>query len=77
MDAWLATDEGAPYARDYRITVLAYGPSSTLTPPAVYDEASGEWKPSSPDVRCHDRVVPWYAPLEIDYNYTIFEKQNQ
>jgi hypothetical protein len=21
--------------------------------------------------------MPWYAPLEIDYNYTIFEKQNQ
>ena len=77
MDAWLATDEGKPYARDYRITVLGYGPSSTLRPPAVYDESAGEWKPSSPDVVCHDRVVPWFAPLEINYNYTIFEKQNK
>ncbi len=77
MDAWLETDEGKPYARDYRITVLGYGPSSTLRPPAVYDEIKGEWKPSSPDVVCHKRVVPWYAPLEMDYNYTIFEKQNQ
>ena len=77
MDAWLATDEGKPYARDYRITVLGYGPASTLRPPAVQDEVTGEWKPSSPDVVCHDRVVPWYAPLEIDYNYTIFDKQNE
>ena len=77
MDAWLATEEGKPYARDYRITVLAYGPSSTLRPPAVKDESTGEWKPASNDVVCGARVVPWYAPLEIDYNYTIFEKKNQ
>lgn len=77
MDEWLATDEGKPYARDYRITVLGYGPSSTLRPPAVYDESTEKWKPSSNDVICHNRVVPWFAPLEINYNYTIFEKQNQ
>lgn len=77
MDAWLETDEGKPYARDYRITVLGYGPASTLRPPAVYDESKGEWKPSSPDVVCHKRVVPWYAPLEIDYNYTIFDTKNK
>ena len=77
MDAWLETEEGKPYARDYRITVLGYGPSSTLRPPAVYDESKGEWKPVSSDVICHKRVVPWYAPLEINYNYTIFEKQNR
>lgn len=77
MDAWLATEEGKPYARDYRITVLGYGPNSTLRPPAVYDESTGEWEPSSNDVVCHKRVVPWYAPLEINYNYTIFEQQNR
>lgn len=77
MDAWLATDEGKPYARDYRVTVLAYGPSSTLAPPARYNEATAQWEPTSSDVICHDRVIPWYAPLEIDYNYTIFEKNNQ
>ena len=77
MDAWLATDEGKAYARDYRITILAYGTAATLNPPAVYDEDKGEWKPTSPDVICHDRVMPWFAPLEMDYNYTIFEDKNK
>ena len=77
MDAWFETEEGAPYVRDYRITVLAYGLSSTLNPPAKQDAATGEWKPTSPDVVCHDRVMPFFAPLEINYNYTIFETQNQ
>ncbi|MBE7100862.1 MAG: DUF4838 domain-containing protein [Clostridiales bacterium] len=77
MDAWLATEEGKPYARDYKISVLAYGTSSTLRPPAVYDENKKEWKPTSPDVICHERVMPWFAPLEVDYNYTIFEDVNK
>ena len=64
MDAWLATEEGKPYARDYKITVLAYGLSSTLRPPAVYDENEKVWKPTSEDVRCHERVMPFFAPLD-------------
>ena len=75
MDEWLKTEEGKPYYRDYRITVLAYGIS--LAPPAKYNEASGKWEPSAPEMKCHPRVMPWFAPLEINHNYTIFDEENK
>ena len=82
IDAWLESDEGKPYARDYRITVLSYG--VTLLPPAYYNENKKQWEPylsenapeGTPYAICSDRVMPWYAPLEIDYNYSIFDNVN-
>lgn len=75
LDAWMQTEEGKPYARDYRISVLSYG--ITLLPPATYNESKGIWEPNAPEVVCNDRVIPWYAPLEINYNYTIFDNVNK
>lgn len=74
MDAWLQTEEGKPYDREYRITILAYG--ITLVPPTKYNAAKDKFEASAPEVICNKKVMPWYAPLEMNHNYTLFDSVN-
>ena len=73
VDDWLATEEGKPYDREYYMLLLSYG--MTLQPPVKKDN-DGNWVAIDDSVKCYKRVVPWYAPLEIDYQLELFDKGN-
>ncbi|MBQ3493301.1 MAG: DUF4838 domain-containing protein [Clostridia bacterium] len=74
IDEWMETPEGTPYKRDYKILLLAYG--MTLIPPTVKNK-NGEWTAVAPEVICDKKVSPWYAPIEMDYNLSLYAEENK
>ena len=75
VDAWLETEEGKAYQREYYLMILSYG--MTLQPPARYNETTEAWEPIDNSVICHKRVIPQYAPLEIDYQQELYSSVNK
>lgn len=68
MDAWLLSAEGKPYFRDYRIMFLSYGLS--LSAPTRYNEQTKTYE-GIDGIKCHDKVMPWFAPIELNYTQKI------
>ncbi len=75
IDAWFLTEEGKSYQRDYRLLLLSYG--MTLIPPTKYDSVAKKWVPIDDSVVCGDKVMPWYAPLETDYQVSLYDEKNK
>lgn len=75
IEEWLDTAEGAPYDREYYLCILSYG--MTLEPPTIYNEATGKYEPIDDSVIMHEKVVPWYAPLEMDHQIEVYHKDNE
>ncbi len=72
VDAWMNTEEGAPYKRDFRILFFAY--HATNAAPVVYDEATKEYKASAPEVVCHPNVAVYFAETNGDYTQNFHDE---
>lgn len=64
VQAWMETEEGKPYARDFDILYFAYHKS--VEPPVKYDEATGKYVPVDETVIPADHTLPFLAPIEMD-----------
>ena len=64
LDAWMQTDEGKPYARDFEIRYWIY--HKTIEPPVKLDE-NGNYVPIDETVIPHDHTMPILAPLDMDF----------
>lgn len=65
VTAWMETEEGAPYARDYRILFFAY--HATNKPPVTYDAATDTFSRVDDSVVCDDHVAVYFAETNGDY----------
>ncbi len=74
MSAWMETDEGKPYARDFKIVFLAY--QKTLTPPTTYNEKTKQYELIDGLV-CNDRTAVMFAPGDMDFQKSLFDKDNE
>jgi len=74
LDAWMLTTEGKPFSRDYRIMFLSYGLS--LTAPTKYNTQTKKYE-GIDGIKCHDRVMPWFAPIELNYTQKIDNEINK
>ena len=72
VDAWMNSEEGAPYKRDFRILFFAY--HATNAAPVVYDEATKEYKASAPEVVCHPNVAVYFAETNGDYTQNFHDE---
>ena len=71
LDAWLATEEGAPYNRDYlTIEPLVY--LNYDSPPVKTDERGNKYA----TIQCVPGVKPFYAPLPMDWTTSIYDPKN-
>lgn len=61
LQAWMETEEGKPYARDFKLLFLAY--EDTLVAPT--------------GIECNDRLSVMFAPIEMDYQNSLYHKQNK
>lgn len=79
IEAWMETEEGKPYKRDFQISFLAY--DFTLKPPVneIVDEKTGEvtYVPVDESVVCRENVVPIFAPIQMDYQQSIYSEANK
>ena len=73
VDEWLATEEGAPYDRDYRIFFLAY--NKTLAAPVNYDAKTDTFS-TIDGLRCHKHVSVYIAPIERSFVKSVTEEEN-
>ena len=74
VEAWMETPEGQPYARDFKITFLAY--TTTEAAPVKYDEKTDTFTPVDDTVICGDHVQVMFAPINMDYQNSIYEEVN-
>ena len=75
VDAWMASEEGKPYARDYQIMFLGY--LKTLQPPVYYDESTKTYKPVDESVVCSPHAGVMFAPMEMCSQHSINSKCNK
>ena len=77
IETWMETEEGKPYARDFRIMLLAY--YNTIVPPAKYNSSTQKWEPvdNSSYAVCDSRVVPWFAPIWLQYFSSLKSEKNK
>ena len=75
LEAWMNTDEGLPYKRDFKILFLAY--DKTIKPPTKYNETTKKYELIDETVLCNDNVAPIFAPIQMDYQQTIFSDANE
>lgn len=61
LSVWMESEEGKPYARDYKILFLAY--EATLTAPK--------------GVTLNDHLSVMFAPIAFDYQNSLYHKQNE
>lgn len=71
--AWFETEEGKAYKRDFRLYFFAY--QDSLDAPVKRD-AQGNARPANDDVICHKGVGVYFAPMELDYERSIYEDVN-
>ena len=64
VEAWMETDEGKPYAREFDIVYYAY--QETVEAPVTFDEAGGTYVPVDDTVIPADHTLVFIAPLEMD-----------
>ena len=74
VEAWMETPEGKPYARDFKITFLAY--TTTEEAPVTYDEKTDTFAPIDDSVICGPHVQVMFAPINMDYQSSIYEEIN-
>ena len=74
VDAWMETEEGLPYKRDYKIAYLAY--QKTLSAPAKFNKETEKYEPIDNSIIPHKHTQIIFAPLEIDYTHSIYDKCN-
>ncbi len=60
MREWMASEEGAPYARDFRIMFFAY--NGFMYPPQ--------------NITCHPNVMVAYTPAQMDYQQSFTGTEN-
>lgn len=72
VEEWMQTPDGASYKRDFRILFFAY--HATNQPPTVFNEQSGEFEPSAPEVVCHPNVAVYFAETNGDYTSNFHDK---
>jgi hypothetical protein len=72
VKAWMDSEEGAPYKRDYRILFFAY--HATNEAPVLYHEESDSFTASDPSVICDDNVAVYFAETGGDYTQTLRDK---
>lgn len=65
VSAWMETEEGKPYARDFRILFFAY--HATNAAPAKYDETLEKYVPIDDSVVCDPHVAVYFAETNGDY----------
>lgn len=65
MEAWMLTEEGKPYAREFYVSFLAYG--YTVNAPVINGE---------PTIECNDNVTVMFAPIEMDYQHSLYDDCN-
>ena len=71
---WFASEEGAPYKRDFYLSFLSYGMS--LAPPAK-ENSDGTWSPIDERMKCDENVIVYYAPLETDFQNSLYAEENE
>ena len=74
VEAWMETPEGQPYARDFKITFLAY--TTTEAAPVLYDEKTDTFTPVDDAVKCGKHVQVMFAPINMDYQNSIYSEVN-
>lgn len=74
VDAWLATDEGKPFYREYYVKFYAY--FGLVPAPVEYDKATGEFSTVDDSVFCNKRVVPTFADVNMDYLSSVHDNVN-
>lgn len=67
---WFKTDEGKPYARDLKVTTLAY---NEYTAPPAKKNSKGEYEAT---IKAEDGVTISYAPINMDWNKSIYDEAN-
>ncbi|MBQ7236444.1 MAG: DUF4838 domain-containing protein [Clostridia bacterium] len=75
LEAWMNTEEGLPYKRDFKLLFLAY--DKTVNPPSVYNKQTGKYEAIDDTVICNDNVAPIFAPIQMDYQQSIFAEDNE
>lgn len=65
---WFDTQEGQPYKRDFYFYFFAY---MTLEGAPVVKNEDGTYSPSSPDVVCNEKVIPYVALTAANYTQTL------
>ena len=75
VQAWMETEEGKPYARDFEIYYLVY--QKTEAAPAVYDETLGEYVPVDDSVIPAEHTLPVIAPIYMALRYDLYDKENK
>lgn len=73
IEAWMNTEEGKPYKRDFKIFFLAY--NKTLGAPVNYDEATDTFSIID-GLTCHDRVSVYIAPIEMSFVKSMTDTEN-
>ena len=75
LEAWMNTEEGLPYKRNFKILFLSY--DKTINPPSKYNEAKKCYEAIDSTVICNDNVAPIFAPIQMDYQQSIFAEDNE
>ncbi len=71
VDAWMASEEGAPYAREWTLEPLIY--AGYFEAPVKVDE-NGEKQVT---IRCAEGVIPYWAPLNTELLLPIEHEDNK
>ena len=61
---------------EYNIDLNFFAYKSTVPAPTTYDSETDTYSPIDETVKCDPHVVPWYAPIYIDYTQSIYEDIN-
>ena len=73
VDAWMESDAGKPYAREWGVKFLAYN-NYQNAPAKLVD---GAYQAIDEEVVCYKRVVPYIAYVGADYTSSIHAEQNK
>ena len=73
VKAWLASDDGKQYEREYYIVFLAYMPTEKA--PAYVDDNGKVTLING--LKCDPEVVVQYAPIYQDFTHSIYEEENK
>ena len=60
----------------YDIDLIFFAYNSTTNAPVTYDEKTDTYAPIDDSVVCDPHVAPWYAPIFMDYTYSIYDSAN-
>ncbi|MBQ3505806.1 MAG: DUF4838 domain-containing protein [Clostridia bacterium] len=75
LKAWMETEEGQSYAREFMISYIAY--NRTLPAPVDYNAEKDEYIPVDENVVCHENTAIVFAPADMDFQHSIYEKCNE